>query len=270
MYPGACTLLVDTYDTLRSGVPNAIRVFTEMRDAGIVLRHYGIRLDSGDLAYMSKQARKMLDAAGFEDAVIAASSDLDEHLIYSLKNQGAKITSWGVGTNLITSKDWPAFGGVYKLAAIQNEEGEYVPKIKLSENTEKITNPGNKTIYRIYSKQQHKIRADLICLADETFDPSQDMVIFDPIETWKKTKIKGGTYELRELLVPIFVDGECVYTSPSVMEIQKICTQEKETLWDETMRFYNPHEMYVDLSDKLFAIKSELLEEMGSHAISER
>ena len=267
LYPQACTLLVDTYDTLRSGVPNAIRVFTEMREAGIPLKHYGIRLDSGDLAYMSKQARKLLDAAGFEDAVIAASSDLDEHLIYSLKNQDAKITSWGVGTNLITSKDWPAFGGVYKLAAIENEAGEFVPKIKLSENTEKITNPGNKTIYRIYSKQHHKIRADLICLADETFDPAQDLVIFDPIETWKKTKLKGGTYVMRELLEPIFVGGECVYTSPSVMEIQQICKEEKATLWDETMRFYNPHEMYVDLSDKLFKIKSELLEEMGKQAI---
>ena len=267
MYPDACTLLVDTYDTLRSGVPNAIRVFTEMREAGIPLRKYGIRLDSGDLAYMSKQARKLLDAAGFEDAVIAASSDLDEYLIASLKHQDAKITSWGVGTNLITSKDWPAFGGVYKLAAIEQPDGTFLPKIKLSENTEKITNPGNKTIFRIYDKQNHKMRADLICLADETFDPSQDMVIFDPIETWKKTKIKGGTYELRELLVPVFVGGECVYTSPSVMEIRENCTAEKNTLWDETMRFHNPHQMYVDLSDKLYKIKSELLEEMGKDAL---
>ena len=149
LYPNACILLVDTYDTLRSGVPNAIRVFNEMKEAGIPLKNYGIRLDSGDLAYMSKKARKMLDDAGYPDATIAASSDLDEHLIYSLKNQGAAITSWGVGTNLITSKDCPAFGGVYKLAAIQNEAGEFVPKIKLSENTEKITNTGNKTIYRI-------------------------------------------------------------------------------------------------------------------------
>ena len=212
LYPNACILLVDTYDTLRSGVPNAIRVFNEMKEAGIPLKNYGIRLDSGDLAYMSKKARKMLDDAGYPDATIAASSDLDEHLIYSLKNQGAAITSWGVGTNLITSKDCPAFGGVYKLAAIQNEAGEFVPKIKLSENTEKITNPGNKTIYRIYDKQTGKIRADLICLADETFDEEKDMIIFDPIETWKKTKIKGGTYSLRELLVPVFLKGECVYT----------------------------------------------------------
>ncbi|MBO7710506.1 MAG: nicotinate phosphoribosyltransferase, partial [Lachnospiraceae bacterium] len=267
LYPNACTLLVDTYDTLRSGVPNAIRVFSEMREAGIPLKRYGIRLDSGDLAYISKQARKLLDAAGFDDAVISASSDLDEHLIYSLKKQGAKITSWGVGTNMITSKDWPAFGGVYKLAAIENEQGELVPKIKLSENTEKITNPGNKTIYRIYSKQHHKIRADLICLADESFDASQDMIIFDPIETWKKTRIKGGTYELRELLVPVFRDGQCVYTSPSVMEIRSYCMAEQETLWDETRRFSNPHQVYVDLSDKLYEVRSMLLDQMGNEAI---
>ena len=268
LYPNACILLVDTYDTLRSGVPNAIRVFNEMKEAGIPLKNYGIRLDSGDLAYMSKKARKMLDDAGYPDATIAASSDLDEHLIYSLKNQGAAITSWGVGTNLITSKDCPAFGGVYKLAAIQNEAGEFVPKIKLSENTETITNPGNKTIYRIYDKQTGKIRADLICLADETFDAEKDMIIFDPIETWKKTKIKGGTYSLRELLVPVFLKGECVYTSPSVMEIRDYCTKEKDTIWDETKRFYNPHQVYVDLSDKLFRIKAELLEQMSLEALS--
>ena len=162
MYPSACILLVDTYDTLKSGVPNAIRVFQEMREAGVKLTNYGIRLDSGDLAYLSKKARKMLDAAGFPDAVISASNDLDEYLIDSLKVQGAAITSWGVGTNLITSKDWPAFGGVYKLAAIMDENGSFVPKIKLSENSEKVTNPGNKTIYRIYDRETGKIRADLI------------------------------------------------------------------------------------------------------------
>ena len=263
LYPGACTLLVDTYDTLRSGVPNAIRVFREMKEEGIPLTRYGIRLDSGDLAYISKKARKMLDEAGFTDAVISASSDLDEYLINSLKHQGAAITSWGVGTNLITSADCPAFGGVYKLAAVENEDGTFTPKIKLSENTEKITNPGNKTIYRIYSKSTGKIRADLICLADETFDPDQDMIIFDPLETWKKTKLKAGTYTLRELLVPIFLKGECVYTSPSVMEIRENCNHEKDTLWDETKRFHNPHEVYVDLSDRLYAIKSELLEQMS-------
>ena len=268
MYPSACILLVDTYDTLKSGVPNAIRVFTEMREAGIPLTFYGIRLDSGDLAYLSKKARKMLDEAGFPDAVISASNDLDEYLIDSLKVQGCKITSWGVGTHLITSKDWPSFGGVYKLAAIQDaQSGEFIPKIKLSENSEKITNPGNKTIYRIYDRQTGKIRADLICLADETFDEKKDMIIFDPLETWKKTKIHANTYTLRELLVPVFKGGECVYTSPSVMEIRDICTKEKDTLWDETKRLVNPHEVYVDLSDKLYKIKSELLEKMGREAL---
>ena len=267
MYPNACTLLVDTYDTLRSGVPNAIRVFREMQEEGIQLTRYGIRLDSGDLAYMSKEARKMLDEAGFKDAVISASSDLDEYLINSLKNQGAAITSWGVGTNLITSADCPAFGGVYKLAAVENPDGSFTPKIKLSENTEKVTNPGNKTIYRIYGKNSGKIRADLICLADEVFDPEQDMIIFDPIETWKKTKLKGGTYTLRELLVPIFRNGECVYTSPSVMEIRDVCTAEKDSLWDETKRFHNPHAVYVDLSDRLYEIKSTLLQQMSLKAM---
>ena len=269
LYPNACLLLVDTYDTLRSGVPNAIRVFQEMRAAGQDLKGYGIRLDSGDLAYMSKQARKLLDEAGFTDAIISASSDLDEYLIDSLKTQGAAITSWGVGTNMITSKDCPAFGGVYKLAAVLDEKtGAFIPKIKLSENTEKITNPGNKKILRIYDKKTGKIRADLICLVEEEFDLEQDMIIFDQLETWKKTKIKGGTYTLREMLVPVFLKGECVYTSPSVMEIRDICMKEKDTLWDETKRLANPHTVYVDLSDRLYQIKSELLEQMGREALS--
>ena len=263
LYPDNCTLLVDTYDTLRSGVPNAIRTFRKMKEEGIELKKYGIRLDSGDLAYMSKRARKMLDEAGFPNATITASSDLDEFLIQSLMAQRAAINSWGVGTNLITSKDTPAFGGVYKLAAIEDEAGNLIPKIKLSDNTEKITNPGNKKIYRIYDKQFHKIRADLICLEEEQYDSAQDLILFDPRETWKKTKLKGGTYEMRELLKPVFLGGACVYESPSVMEIRDICTQEKESLWDETKRFVNPHEMYVDLSDQLFRIKTQLLEEMS-------
>lgn len=271
LYPDACCLLVDTYDTLKSGVPNAIRVFQEMKDAGIVLKNYGIRLDSGDLAYISKQARKLLDAAGFEDAYISASSDLDEYLIQSLKLQGCKISSWGVGTNLITSKDCPSFGGVYKLAAIKDETtGEFIPKIKLSENTVKITNPGNKTIYRIYDKTQGKIKADLISLADETFDETKDMIIFDPHATWKKTKIRANTYTLRELLVPVFKNGECVYTSPSVMEIRDVCLKEQDTLWDETKRFVNPQAVYVDLSDKLFHIKSDLLEKMSMDSMEKK
>ena len=260
LYPDACTLLVDTYDTLKSGVPNAIRVFTEMREAGIKPKSYGIRLDSGDLAYLSKKARKMLDDAGFQDAVIAASNDLDEFLIHDLKMQGAAISSWGVGTNLITSKDCPSFGGVYKLAAIQNAEGEFQPKIKISENPAKITNPGNKTIYRIYGKEDGKIRGDLICLVGERYDESDDLTIFDPQATWKKSTLAGGTYTMRELLVPIFIKGQCVYKSPSVMDIRSYCKDELNTLWDESRRLVNPQEVYVDLSMPLYKLKNELLD----------
>jgi len=261
LYPNRCFLLVDTYDTLKSGVPNAIRIFKELTQQGKKPLQYGIRLDSGDLAYLSKQARKMLDKAGLEDAVISASNDLDEMLIHDLKNQGAKIDAWGVGTNMITSKDCPAFGGVYKLAAIQNEEGLYEPKVKISENLDKITDPGDKTVYRIYDKENNKIRADLVCFADETFDTEEDLLIFDPNATWKKTLLIGGTYEMKELLVPIFINGQCVYHSPSVMEIAGYCRKEKETLWDETKRLFYPHRVYVDLSQKLYDTKVKLLEE---------
>ena len=261
LYPSACILLADTYDTLGSGVPNAIRVFQEMRDAGIPLTFYGIRLDSGDLAYISKKARKMLDDAGFPDAVISASNDLDEYLIDSLKIQGAAITSWGVGTNLITSKDCPSFGGVYKLAAIKDRHtGKFIPKIKLSENTEKVTNPGNKTIQRIYDKETGKIIADLICLVDEEFDEKNSLLLFDPIETWKKTHLAPGTYTMRELLVPIFKNGKCVYESPKVMDIREYCKKEQETLWDESRRLVNPHEIHVDLSNELWHMKAQLLD----------
>lgn len=262
LYPNACILLADTYDTLGSGVPNAIKVFSEMKAAGIKPALYGIRLDSGDLAYISKKARKMLDEAGFPDAIISASSDLDEYLIYSLKNQGAKITSWGVGTNLITAKECPAFGGVYKLAAVKDEKtGEFIPKIKLSENQEKITNPGNKTVFRIYDKENHKIKADLIAFADEKYDSSNDLKIFDPVHTWKNTLLKGGEYEIREMEVPVFINGKCVYESPSVMDIQKYCTNELNTLWDESRRFENPQEVHIDLSDKLYDVKKRLITE---------
>ncbi len=264
MYPFACTLLVDTYDTLKSGIPNAIRVFREMQKAGIPLQKYGIRLDSGDLAYLSKKARQMLDEAGFSDAVIAASNDLDEYLIDSLKAQGCKITSWGVGTHLITSKDWPSFGGVYKLAAIEDRQtGTFIPKIKLSENSEKVTNPGNKTVYRIYETQTGKIKADLICLVEETFDESQPLVLFDPNEPWKKTKLEPGQYRLREMMVPVFCGGKCVYRSPKVMDIRAYCASELSTLWDETRRLVNPHNVYVDLSPKLYDTKMRLLGEMS-------
>lgn len=268
MYPNSCTLLVDTYDVLKSGVPNAIRVFEEMREEGVKLTKYGIRIDSGDLAYLSKEAYKMLAAAGFDDAIISASSDLDEYLIDSLKTQDAKINSWGVGTNLITSKDNPAFGGVYKLAAVKDAgSSTFTPKIKLSENTEKVTNPGDKTIYRIYSKTTGKIKADLICLANEHFDPDETMIIFDPVDTWKKTKVLGGTYELRELLIPVIRQGKRVYTSPDVMELREYCQKEQDTLWDESRRLVNPQKVYVDLSQQLYDLKKNLLEEMSSKSL---
>ena len=264
LYPSACILLVDTYDTLKSGVPNAIRVFPAMRNSGVPLTFYGIRLDSGDLAYLSKKARRMLDAAGFPDAVISASNDLDEYLIDSLKVQGCQITSWGVGTHLITSKDWPSFGGVYKLAAIQDSKtGEFIPKIKLSENSEKVTNPGNKTIYRIYEADTGKIKADLICLVDESFSEDDPLILFDPNEPWKKTKLEPGTYRMREMMIPVFRKGECVYHSPKVMEIREYCSAELDTLWEETRRLVNPHGVYVDLSQKLYDMKIQLLNQMS-------
>ena len=261
LYPQNTTLLVDTYDTLRSGVRNAIKVFEELRDLNRMPEKYGIRLDSGDLAYLSKKARKMLDGAGFPDAMITASSDLDEYLIDSLKTQGAKIDSWGVGTKLITSRDCPSFGGVYKLAAIQRD-GKFIPKIKLSENQWKITNPGDKKIYRVYEKESGKVKADLITLADEEFRSDAPLLLFDPVATWKKTYLEPDTYTLRELLVPVFVAGKCVYTSPSVMEIRDYCLKEQDTLWDEARRLINPHIVYVDLSIKLYRMKTELLDRL--------
>ncbi len=263
LYPNAACLLVDTYDTLKSGVPNAIRVFDEMKAANPEFSNYGIRLDSGDLAYLSKQARIMLDAAGHEEAFISASNDLDELLIFNLKMQGAAITSWGVGTHMITSKDCPSFGGVYKLAAIKNKDGVLMPKIKLSENSEKITNPGNKMIHRIYDIKTGKMLADLICFADEVISTEEDLLLFDPIEPWKKTKVLKNTFRTRELLVPIFIKGECVYQSPSVMEIAAYCKKEKETVWDEVLRLFNPPKVYIDLSQKLYDVKQELLTSMS-------
>ena len=264
MYPDACILLVDTYDTLKSGVPNAIRVFNEMKAAGIHSKKYGIRLDSGDLAYLSKKARKMLDAAGFPDAIISASSDLDEYLIDSLKTQGAAITSWGVGTNLITSADCPAFGGVYKMAAIKKEgNDDFTPKIKISENPGKITNPGNKTVFRIIDKETGKLKADLIALADESYDPSKDLEIFHPIDTWKRSTLASGTYDIEEILLPVFKKGQCIYESPKTMDIRSFCQKELNLLWDESRRLVNPQEVYVDLSKPLYDLKMELLNKRG-------
>ena len=261
LYPNNTTLLVDTYDTLRSGVPHAIQVFQELRDKNQMPKKYGIRLDSGDLAYLSKKARKMLDDAGFPEAEICASSDLDEYLIDSLLSQGACINSWGVGTNLITSKNTPAFGGVYKLAAVE-KDGKMIPKIKRSENPAKITNPGNKTVYRIYDKESGKIRADYITLADETFDEKDDLLLFDPNATWKKTRLEGGSYVMKEILVPVFKNGQCVYESPSVMEIQKYCKDQLDTMWEESRRLVNPQEVFVDLSDRLYEVKKGLLNQV--------
>ena len=262
IYPDNCLLLIDTYDTLRSGLPNAIQVFKELRDAGITPKKYGIRMDSGDLAYLSKQVKRAFTEAGFMDPVISASNDLDENLIASLKAQGATINSWGVGTNLITSKDTPAFGGVYKLAAIEDKKtGEMIPKIKISENSEKVTNPGDKVIYRIYNKESGKIFADLIALADEKYDLNDDLLLFDPVEPWKKTLMKAGTYTMKELMIPVFKNGVCVYKDrPTVKELQKICADDVATLWEESRRLVNPHEVHVDLSRQLYDLKQELLD----------
>ena len=261
LYPNNCILLVDTYDTLKSGVKNAILCYDAMKEEGIPLKRFGIRLDSGDLAYLSKKARKMLDEAGYPDAIISASNDLDEDLISSLKLQGATINSWGVGTKLITSENQPSFGGVYKLAAIMGEDGKWIPKIKLSENSEKITNPGDKQVYRIVQKESGKVFADYICLADEVFSEEDDLTLFDPVETWKKSTLEGGSYTMEPLLQPIFEGGKLVYTCPSVEEITEHAKRELDRLWDECKRLKNPHNVHVDLSDKLYEMKIKLLEE---------
>ena len=261
LYPDACLLLVDTYDTLKSGVKNAITVFKEMKEAGIKSKSYGIRLDSGDLSYLSKEARKMLDQEGFKDAIISASSDLDEYLIRDLKLQGSQISLWGVGTNLITSKDCPSFGGVYKLAATY-KNGEYLPKIKVSENIDKVTNPGNKKILRIYDRKTNKIKADLIALDHEVYSPEQPLTLFDPNNTWKKMELPANSYDIRELLVPIFIDGKCVYSSPSTFEIKQYCEEELNTLWPESRRLINPQIVYVDLSLELYNLKKAMIEDL--------
>lgn len=263
IFPNDCTFLVDTYDTLKSGVPNAITVFKEMKNLGINLKSYGIRLDSGDLAYLSKEARKMLDNAGFCDANICASSDLDEYLISDLKNhQGAKINLWGVGTKLITSDDCPSFGGVYKLSAQMNSERVFTPRIKLSENPEKVTNPGIKKIFRLYDLETGKIKADLIALDHETIDTSKSITIFDPLATWKQMTLKAREYTVRELLVPIFKSGVCVYKSPAVMDIRKYCKDELNTLWEEHKRLINPQILPVDLSKELYELKQSMISEL--------
>ena len=254
-YPDNCLLLVDTYDTLRSGVPNAIKVFDELRKKGH--EPVGIRLDSGDLAYLSKKARKMLDEAGYPKAVICASGDLDEVSIASLKSQGACIDSWGVGTKLITSESVPSLGGVYKMAEIE-DGGVMRPVIKISENPAKITNPGFKKIWRIYGKEG-MAEADLICLADETIDTSRPLTIFHPQETWKKTTFTD--YTVRPLLDKVFEDGKLVRPLPPLSEAMAFARAERDTFWDEYKRLEKPHIFKVDLSQKLFDLKNSLLEE---------
>ena len=254
-YPDNCLLLVDTYDTLRSGVPNAIKVFDELRKKGH--EPVGIRLDSGDLAYLSKKARKMLDEAGYPKAVICASGDLDEVSIASLKSQGACIDSWGVGTKLITSESVPSLGGVYKMAEIE-DGGVMRPVIKISENPAKITNPGFKKIWRIYGKEG-MAEADLICLADETIDTSRPLTIFHPQETWKKTTFTD--YTVRPLLEKVFEDGKLVRPLPPLSEAMAFARAERDTFWDEYKRLEKPHIFKVDLSQKLFDLKNSLLEE---------
>jgi len=265
LYPKNCTLIVDTYDTLRSGVPNAIKVFNEMKDAGIEFGRYGIRLDSGDLAYISKEARKMLDAAGFKTATISASGDLDEYLISDLKAQGAKINAWGVGTNLITSKDYPAFGGVYKLSAETDSNGQWVPRMKLSENPIKMTNPGEKKILRFYDVSTGKAKADLITLVDDQVNPKQDITIFDPLAPWKRMTMEANTFKVRELLEPVFIEGKCVYESVSVMEIRAKAIKELDTLWDEHKRLTRPQIFPVDLSQHLYDLKQGMIKMIRSY-----
>ena len=252
LYPKNPTLLVDTYDTLRSGIPNAIEVFREKN-----IRECAIRLDSGDISYLSKKARKMLDDAGLTDCKITVSNALDEKLIRDLMMQGAKIDTFGVGERLITSSSAPVFGGVYKLVAVEKLNGEIEPKIKVSENTAKITNPHFKKVYRYYDNESGKALADELCAWDETVDDTKPHTIFDPNATWKtKTLIN---FTAKELLVPVFKNGECVYDCPSIQEIQAYCAGQLDCLWDEVKRFENPHNYYVDLSEQLYQIKSILL-----------
>ena len=258
VFPHECLLLVDTYDTLKSGVPNAITVFKELRARGI--EPNGIRLDSGDLAYLSRTARKMLDDAGFPNARIFASGDLDEEVIWDLKAQGAAIDVWGVGTRMITSQNNPALGGVYKLAA-EEVNGELVPRIKISENPAKITNPGKKKVLRIYSREDRHALADLIALHDEVYDASEPLTIFDPENTWKRMTLTD--YTLRELLVPICRCGEQVYRSPDLHCIAAYARDELDTFWSEYKRLHRPQRYKVDLSQRLYDLKQSLLARHG-------
>ncbi len=255
-YPTNATLLVDTYNTLKSGVPNAIRAFNEvLRPMGI--SKCGIRLDSGDMAYLSQKARKMLDEAGWPECQISVSNSLDERLIQNLFLQGAQIDMFGVGERMITAKSEPVFGGVYKLTAVENEKGEIIPKIKCSENVEKITIPHFKKVYRLYNRDNGKAIADYMTVHDEVVDENEPLLLFDPYATWKTKNVCN--FEARELLVPVFLNGKKVYQSPALKDIQTYCKQQVNTLWDEIKRFDNPQTYYVDLSQKLWDIQQELL-----------
>lgn len=254
VYPDTCTLLVDTYSVLKSGIPNAITVFKELESEGH--RGVGVRIDSGDIAYLSKRARRMLDDAGLDYINIVASNSLDEYIIRDLIVQGARIDSFGVGERLVTSKSEPVFGGVYKLAAVE-EDGMLIPKIKISENAVKITNPSFKDVWRLYDNASGKAVADVITLADEIIDDSNPYTIFDPEQTYKKTTLTDFT--AKRLRVKIFENGRCIYKSPSIEEIKAFCKEQVSLLWDEVKRFENPHEYYVDLSEPLWTLKNDLL-----------
>ena len=263
-FPARKLLLVDTYNTLKSGVPNAIRAFNEvLRPLGI--RKCGIRLDSGDMTYLTKKARKMLDEAGWTECEISVSNSLDEYLIQDLLRQGAQIDMFGVGERLITAKSEPVFGGVYKLVAVERPDGTIEPKIKISENVGKITNPHFKKLYRFYGADTGKAIADYLCLHDETVNDGEDLEIFDPEATWKRKKVYN--FHARELQVPVFRNGELVYQLPTLNEIRSYCREQVDTLWDEVKRFDNPHTYYVDLSQKLWEIKYRLLKDnaCGEH-----
>jgi len=257
MYPNNATLLVDTYNTLKSGVPNAIRVFNEvLKPKGIT--KCGIRLDSGDMAYLTQQARKMLDEAGWTECQISVSNSLDEYIIRDVLRQGAKIDLFGVGERLITARSEPVFGGVYKLVAVEEKDGSVTPKIKISENVGKITTPHYKKLYRFFGNDTGKAIADYLCVFDETVDDSGEMEIFDPDATWKRKNVYN--FNAKELQVPIFQNGKLVYELPNLEQIRTYCMEQVDTLWDEVKRFDNPQTYFVDLSQKLWDIKYGLLE----------
>ena len=259
-YPENAVLLVDTYNTLKSGIPDAIRAFNEvLKPRGIT--KCGIRLDSGDMTYLTRKARQMLDEAGWTECKITVSNSLDEYLIQDVLLQGACIDSFGVGERLITARSEPVFGGVYKLAAVENEDGSITPKIKISENVAKITNPHFKKVYRLFANDTGKALADYLTVYDEVVDDSQDLTIFDPEATWKEKTVYN--YHAKELQVPVFIGGKQVYQSPSLEEIRTYCMEQVDTLWDEVKRFDNPHNYYVDLSQKLWDIKYGLLKSSG-------